>query len=140
MSFYEGNDGELRWVNSGLPLDPSDIPHPEDPPIDSLSMMEVAAEVRQRAIETRAAALRVMTGHALIAIGRGEDPHKVAEACGWKIDDERWKPVLLNTPWGRLTVDQAMQYGMQIEQPDPMEQFVNWLCDGVRSLIQEQVT
>lgn len=134
---YESNEG-TRWLGSGEPVDPADVLQPGDPPISSLTLLEVAEDARQRAIEARKTALRFMVATALVAIARGEDPRAVAKACGWSDEDARLPPdATVQTPLGPMIMSDLMYAGFPVQQQDQMERFAEWLADGVKHLIKE---
>jgi hypothetical protein len=99
---------------SKLSPDPADRPWPEDPPIDALSMVEVAEDAFQKLNVKRENALDVQRRYAVLAILEGVPPEEVAHACGFTE-----APVELPDPIRRM-----------IGPPNPteMQRFAGWLA------------
>lgn len=120
-------------------VDP-DRPVEGDPPINAMSLVEVAEEARKRAIAQREAAVKVMGIYAIRAIIDGYNPKEVAEACGFDPDHNRHYRRSQNPVEAMMRQMMPGVYFEQIEmeaQPDGPEAFARWLAEYLIDLVRE---
>jgi hypothetical protein len=102
---------------------------------DPLSMLDVIEESRQRAMEQRENAVKLLAAFALKAIIEGEDIKAVAERCGFAAAPEKaQEPVGEYSEMGFMS---SMLLGTVRRQPSPHEGFADWVCKALKDRILE---
>jgi hypothetical protein len=121
-----------------LPDDPADRPWDDDEPIDSLSFVEVCNEAREKAIDARKHAMKMMFPFALRALLDGASAEEVAEACGFP-RERRKRPQSVDL----YTMVTSQMLGMVMEDADgepsdPVQALTQWLKEGLDGFIKER--
>ena len=136
--FYRDNQGQVRWTATGQLADDSDMPHQDDPPINQVSMLEVAGQARKQAEDAAEAAEECILRAAIRAILDGESPQVVARACSWTSDPPPQDPGgLIMTNAGPIPAFLAEQLGITPADPDRMMKFATWLAQGLVDIVKD---
>jgi hypothetical protein len=101
---------------------------------NTLSLLAVVEESRQRAMQQREAAVDHLAALALQAIVQGEDVREVAKLCGFDMD----APVPAPEPSpGEGGLFSMHPWGPSAPKPSPAQGFAQWLGEHTQKLVLE---